>query len=60
MFEYGQLLVVVSTSATAKTSQKAMPKGFCIRSYSGLYFPAFVMNTETSVFSPNAGKYGPE
>ena len=30
---------------------------------SGLYFPAFGLNTERyylSVFSPNAGKYGPE
>ena len=27
---------------------------------SGLYFPAFGLNTDLSVFSPNAGKYGPE
>ena len=26
---------------------------------SGLYFPAFGLNTERYVFSPNAGKYGP-
>ena len=34
-----------------------------IRSFSGLYFPAFELNTDNSyvsVFSPNAGKYGPE
>ena len=28
-----------------------------IRSFSGRYFPAFGLNTEISVFSPNAGKY---
>ena len=28
--------------------------------FSGLYFPAFGLNKEISVFSPNAGKYGPE
>ena len=33
-------------------------KSVRIRSYSGPYFPAFGLNTET--FSPNAGKYGPE
>ena len=27
---------------------------------SGPYFPAFGLNTERSVFSPNAGKYEPE
>ena len=32
-------------------------KSVRIRSYSGPYFPAFGLNT---VFSPNAGKYGPE
>ena len=32
-----------------------------IWSYSGPFFPAFGMNTKyLSVFSPNAGKYGPE
>ena len=32
-----------------------------IRSFSGPYFPAFGLNTPClSVFSPNAGKYGPE
>ena len=37
-----------------------------IRSFSGQYFPAFALNTESygvyGVFllSPNAGKYGPE
>ena len=32
-----------------------------IRSYSGPYFPAFGLNTETySVFSANEGKYEPE
>ena len=35
-----------------------------IRSFSGQYFPAFGLNTDLSpylsVFSPNAGKYGPE
>ena len=32
-----------------------------IRSYSGLHFPAFGLTTPyLSVFSPNAGKYGPE
>ena len=37
-------------------------KGVRIWSYCGLYFPAFGLHTETylSVFSPNAGKYGPE
>ena len=28
--------------------------------FSGPYFHAFGLNTEISVFSPNAGKYGPE
>ena len=28
--------------------------------FSGLYFPAFGLITERYVFSPNAGKYGPE
>ena len=28
--------------------------------FSGLYFPAFGLNTEISVFSENAGKCGPE
>ena len=28
--------------------------------FSGPYFPAFWLNTEISVFSPNAGKYEPE
>ena len=34
-----------------------------IRSYSGLYFPIFGLNTEIygyGVFSQNAGKYGPQ
>ena len=34
-----------------------------VRSFSSSYFPAFGLNTERhylSVFSPNAGKYGPE
>ena len=35
-----------------------------IRSFSGLYFPEFGLNTarheDLSVFSLNAGKYGPE
>ena len=40
-------------------------KGFRIRSYSGLYFPAFRLNTERygvylSILSPNVGKCGPE
>ena len=40
-------------------------KSVRIRSFSGLYFPAFGLNTERygvslSVFSPSAGKYGPE
>ena len=39
-------------------------KSVCIRSYSGLYFPAFDwIQTDTeylSVISPNAEKYGPE
>ena len=36
-------------------------KSVHIRSFSGLYFSAFGLNTEyLSVFSPNAGKYGPE
>ena len=36
-------------------------KNVRIRSFSGLYFPAFRLNTEyLSVFSPNAGKCGPE
>ena len=39
-------------------------KSVCIRCYSGPYFPAFGLNKERyeyiSVFSPNAGKYGPE
>ena len=30
------------------------------RVISGSYFPAFGLNTERSVFSPNAGKYEPE
>ena len=36
-------------------------KSVRIRSYSGSYFPAFELNTPyLSVFSPNAGKYGPD
>ena len=36
-------------------------KSVRIRSYSWPYFPAFGLNTEyLSVFSPNAGKCGPE
>ena len=36
-------------------------KSVHIRSYSGPHFPAFVLNTVyLSVFSPNAGKFGPE
>ena len=38
-------------------------KSVRIRSLSGPYFPAFRLNTERqyhSVFSPNAGRYGPE
>ena len=36
-------------------------KSFRIWSYSGSYFSAFGLNTEGySVFSPNAGKCGPE
>ena len=36
-------------------------KSVGIRSFSGTYFPAFGLNTEyLSVFSLNAGKYGPE
>ena len=36
-------------------------KSVRIRSYSGPHFPAFGLNTEyLSVFSPNAGKCGPE
>ena len=42
-------------------------KSVQIRIFSGPYFPAFGLNTERygdtpylSVFSPNAGKYGPE
>ena len=36
-----------------------------VRSYSGPYFPAFGLNKDRitpylSLFSPNAGKYGPE
>ena len=36
-------------------------KRVCIRSYSGPHFPAFGLNTPyLPVFSPNAGKCGPE
>ena len=35
-------------------------KSVHIQSFSGLYFPAFGLNTERSVFSPNVGKCGPE
>ena len=36
-------------------------KSIRIRSFSGPYFPALGLNAERySVFSPNAGKYGPE
>ena len=36
-------------------------KSVRIRSFSDQYFPAFELNTERySVFSPNAGIYGPE
>ena len=36
-------------------------KSVRIRSYSSPYLPAFGLNTERyGVFSPNAGKYGPE
>ena len=36
-------------------------KSVRIRSFSGLYFPTFGLNTERYfVLSPNVGKYGPE
>ena len=39
-------------------------KSLRIRSYSGLYFPTFGLNTKDTeylpVFSPNAEKHGPE
>ena len=36
-------------------------RSVCIRSYSGMHFPAFRLNAERySIFSPNAGKCGPE
>ena len=36
-------------------------KSVHIWNFSDLYFPAFGLNTEyLSLFSPNAGKYGPE
>ena len=44
------------------TTYRSIPhfvKSVYIRSYSGPYFPAFGLN-KLSVFSPNAGKYGPE
>ena len=41
--------------------KKHYVKSVRIRSLSGSYFPAFRPNMERySVFSPNAGKYGPE
>ena len=45
------------------TYQKDCMNSVRIRSFSAPYFPAFRLNTERyeiSVFSPNAGKYGPE
>ena len=35
-------------------------KNIQLRFFSGPYFPPFGLNTERYVFSPNAGKYGPE
>ena len=36
-------------------------KDICIQSYSSPHFPEFGLNTERNgIFSPNAGKYGPE
>ena len=53
-----------------KTSGKSLMSLYCsqhcvnsvrIRTYSGPYFPAFGLNTPyLSIFSPNAGKYGPD
>ena len=44
-----------------KTLRSHFVKSVCIQSYSGPYFPAFGLNTEyLSLFSPNAGKHGPE
>ena len=41
------------------SAYEALRKSVRIRSYSGPYFPAFGLDY-LSVFSPNAGKYGPE
>ena len=35
-------------------------KSVRIQAFSGPYFPTLGLNKEISVFSPNAGKYGPE
>ena len=46
---------------TKKNDDQHCVKSFRIWSYSGSYFSAFGLNTEGySVFSPNAGKCGPE
>ena len=43
------------------TFMATVVKSVPIRSHSGPHFPAFGLNTEyLSVFSPNAGKYGPD
>ena len=56
IFHLGLKLMKVKLSHSLKSSR--------IWSYSGPHFPVFGLNTERfgylSVFSPNAGKYGPE
>ena len=58
---YGWLLL--RPSSLLRKNEARCVKSVRIRSFSGPYFPAFGMNTKTpyfSVFSPNAGKYGPQ
>ena len=64
-FEWdNQLPISMSWRGIKNLNETHSVKSVRIRNYSGLYFPAFGLNTERysylSVFSPNVGKYGPE
>ena len=55
------IILNVTKNQGLSTEDTYYVKSAKIRSFSGPYFPAFGLNTERySVFSPNAGKYGPE
>ena len=64
-----QALVLVVMKLSEDKKAKKRKRNHCVKSdrirkFSGPYFPAFGLNTEgyfiSPLFSPNAGKYGPE